>query len=365
MKKSLLALALALLLGFAFIGCGSTTAPTTAAPVVHEFKVDGEFTAYEVTVSSNKPQVTSVTVTIEGGEITGFNLDCRQGTKVASTTLNNNGTAEDTTDDYYPWVFGWNTQTKKELGFGYKMHYSAYSATVVAPAVASQEGYVAWMGLPATTKLEWFEQANLLEAAWLEDGVYAAYTDFNGDFNIAGVTVSDGGYTKLAREAVALAKQGKFQAFVCEGTDFYMASMIVDEDGELVDLLLDTLQATKDTKAGTFVWKTSTKQQLGYGYKMHYSAYSATVVAPAVPTQAGYEAWLALPATTKLEWFEQANIITDYILEHGWNANLQAINEDAGMSLDGTTAIDGTAGVTVGTVTYFEVLADLFAKQAN
>jgi hypothetical protein len=362
MKKGLLAIALTLLFTVVLFGCDTTT---TAEPAAVEFAVDGEFTAYSLTVSSNKPQVTMVTVTIANGEITGFNLDCRQGSRTVSTTLNNNKTPDDATDDYYPYVFAWNEFTKKELGFGYMMHKSAYAtAAGIETSAVTLEGYTAWMNLPATTQLEWFEQANLLEALWLADGVNAAQVNADGDFtNVSGVSVSNGGYTALAKQAVELARQGKVQAFVCSGTDFYFATMIVNEKGEVSELILNTIQGTKDTKAGTFVWKSYSKQELGLNYGMHYSTYKATLADPLTATLEGYQTWMT--ANGKLEWFQQANIITDYILENGWNANLKPIAEDAGVSLDGVTAIEGTAGVTVGTATYFEVLAALFAKVAE
>jgi hypothetical protein len=349
MKKGLLAIALTLLFTVVLFGCDTTT---TAEPAAVEFAVDGEFTAFELAVSSNKPQVTTVTVTIADGEITGFNLDCRQGTRTQDS-----GTLL--------YSFAWNASTKKELGFGYMMHKSAYAtAAGIESSAVTLAGYTAWMNLPATTQLEWFEQANLLEALWLADGVNAAQVNADGDFtNVAGVSVSNGGYTALAKKAVDLAREGKFQAIACEGTDFYFASMIVNEKGEVSNLILDTIQATKDTTAGTFAWKAYSKQELGLNYKMHFNTYKATLADPLTATLEGYQAWMT--ANGKLDWFQQANVITDYILENGWNANLKPIAEDAGVSLDGVTAIEGTAGVTVGTGTYFEVLAALFAKVAE
>jgi hypothetical protein len=78
---------------------------------------------------------------------------------------------------------------------------------------------------------------------------------------------------------------------------------------------------------------------------------------------AGYQTWLT--ANNRLEWFQQANIITDYVSANGWNASLKAITATGrGVSLDGTTAVDGTAGVTILSQSYFDVLTYLFGKVA-
>jgi len=101
---------------------------------------------------------------------------------------------------------------------------------------------------------------------------------------------------------------------------------------------------------------------------MHYSQYTTWAAAQnpvQTASQAGYVAWMNSAASTYLEWFEQADIITSYILANGWNADLKPIAADAGVSLDGINAIDGTAGVTVGTQTYFDVLGELFACPAE
>lgn len=350
--KKVLALALTLVFAVVMLGCDKTTSATTVttpAPVAVEFNVDGEFTAYAVSVSSNAPVVTSVTVTIEDGEIAGYFIDCRQGKRTATTV------GEVTT-----YSFAWNAQTKKELGFGYKMHYSTYTTWAAAQTPAqtpSDAGYATWMGTAASEKLEWFEQANLLEAYWLQNGLYSAEVTSAGKFsNVAGVTVSNSSYTALAREAVGLARQGKFQAIDCSGTDLYIAWMIVNELGEVTELELDTLQATTSTTEGTFAWKSFTKQEFGDNYGMDGTGAKYSLVGGV---------WTA-SATEKsaLEWNEQADLITDYILENGWNGNLKPVTDTAsaarGVSLNGTAVLDGFAGVTIKTEHYFTVLGELF-----
>lgn len=80
------------LAAFTLFGCNSS-----------EYKVDGEFMAYEVSVHKDAQMVTTVTVTIEDGEIAGYYIDARQGIRTVDETA---GT--------YSWA--WNAKTKKELG---------------------------------------------------------------------------------------------------------------------------------------------------------------------------------------------------------------------------------------------------------
>jgi major membrane immunogen (membrane-anchored lipoprotein) len=325
-----------MLLFFVLIGSLSLLGCNTS-----EFKVDGDFTAFLPTVSSNKPQVTMVTVTIEDGEIVAYDIDVRQGKRTQNA-------------ETLAYSFSWNTQTKNELGYGYHMHYSAYTATLADINTATEQGYQDW--LEANDKLEWFEQAAIIEAYWLANGV-DSIVPVEGEFPAEiGVSISDSNYVVLAAEAVELAKLGKFQAIACSGSDLYMASMIVSPRGEVSELVLDTLQATKDTVAGTFVWKDSTKQELGDDYGMKGTGAKNSLVSGA---------WVASTTDkTTLEWYEQANLITAYVLENGWDADLKPV-VDRGVSLDGTTLIDACAGVTIKTTTYFAVLASLFGAVAE
>ena len=277
-----------------------------------EFAADGEFTAYEIGTHSNAPMVTMVTVTIEDDEIVSYYIDARQGKATQSA---GEDTPDDTSDDEY--TFSWNAETKKELGDDYNM--------------------VQFGGAIA----EWYEQAALIEAYWLENGVDSVTVDADNVIdNVAGVTIKDGGYTDLAAEAVQLAKDGKMQAVYCStsGTDLYIATMTVDAEGNFSDLLLDTQQAERNKV--TFTWKADTKQELGYDYKMHYNTYSAT---DDTPTMEEYKTWLT--ENDKLEWFEQVALITDDITENGWEDN---------------TAVDAPAGVTITKDSYYTVLGLLF-----
>jgi hypothetical protein len=307
MKKVLLMFFVAFA-AITLIGCNSS-----------EFKVDGEFMAYEETVARNAPQVTMVTVTIEDGKIVGYNIDTRQARRTATTT----GEGEDAVTTY---SWAWNAMTKKELGDDYGM--------VTEP-----------------DQLEWYEQAALIEAHLLENGVDSITFDNDGYTTDLGASVSItvDQYITLAQEAVELAKLGKFQAVYTSGTDLYSAHMIVTPKGEIEELLLDVRQSTRDASAGTFVWNEKTKQELGFDYGMVGAGGYAFVDG----------AWVA-QGTCTLEWFEQVALITDYVLANGWNDNLQPVAVRGG-SLDGTTLIDELAAATIRTGGYFTILKTLFA----
>lgn len=294
-----------------------------------EFAVDGQFTAYEAQVYDNAPQVTYVTVTIKDGKISGYNIDVRQGKRTAPAVEGG---------DY---SFAWNEKTKKELGYDYGMKETSANIGVI-------EGGA-----------EWFEQAAKVEAYLLKNGSTSLDTVKVGDAfvpkvdGLAGVTVKNA-YTDIAKAAVKLAKDGKFQSIYCSGTDLYSASMTVDSKGKVSNLVLDTLQSTTDKVAGTFVWKDQTKQQLkeAYGMKDKGPGYVFT------------DGKWAVEGKSLLEWYEQANLITKYVMEKGWSTAIKSI-DGRGLSVDGVALVDGYAGVTVKSDTYYLVLGSLFAKVAK
>lgn len=293
-----------------------------------EYKVDGEFTAFQEGVNGNAQMVTTVTVKIEKGKIVSYYIDALQGkrTEVAG--------------DPVTYTFTWNEKTKKELGYGYRMHDGARTMT--------ETEYIAY--LDENDKLEWFEQAELIEAKWLADGVESV-TVANGIIdNVAGVTIKDGSYTKLAKEAVELAKAGKFQAIYTSGTDLYFASMNVDSKGKVSELVIDTLQSK--IVDNVLVWNEKSKQELGADYGMKD-------IGPGYKLVDG--AWVA-DGKCDTEWNDQVAVISNYIMENGYVA-LKSVN-GRGVSLDGTTLIDGTAGVTINTNNYYSVLKALFDKVA-
>lgn len=289
-----------------------------------EFKVDGEFLAYSLEVSSNKPQVTFVTVTIEDGKIAGYNIDVRQGTRTATTT--GEGEAAVTT---YAWA--WNAKTKKELGDDYGM--------------AKVEG-----------QLEWYEQAAVIEEYLLENGVESLDTTPIGEVfavdGMAGVTIKNA-YTEVAKAAVENAKAGKFTSIYCSGTDFYFATMTVNAKGDVSDLVIDTRQANKGAD-GTFTWKDQTKQQLGAAYGMK-----------GVGGKMAYTngAWAAVEGQkTTLEWNEQIQLVLDYVEANGWDGSVDPLADRSGAK--NGVMVDTLSGVTIKTTGYFHLLDDIFGYVA-
>jgi len=260
------------------------------------YAADGEYTAFDIHTHYNgSPMITEVTVTIENDEITGYYIDALQ------SSLGEDGVT-------------WNAKTKKELGDDYGM---------------VERG---------DATLEWYEQAELIEAYWLENGADSVTTDSEGTIdNVADVTISDGGYSDLAVEAVQQAKDGITKAYTTtlhyNGTaNVTWATLEVDADGEIVDLELDVLQST--ITDGTFAWNDETKQELGDDYGM--------------ATKNGNE------NGGTYEWYEQADMITDYIMENGWEDSFTVADSD----------IDTESDVTIGTDDYEVVLAAVFAKIA-
>jgi major membrane immunogen (membrane-anchored lipoprotein) len=274
MKKVFLLLVLAVAT-FTLFGCKSS-----------EYKVDGEFLAYEASVSHNAPQVVMVSVTIEDGEIVGYNIDTRQGNKVQN---------EDES-----WTFSWKEMTKKELGDDYGM--------------ATEEG-----------QLEWYEQAEALEAHWLENGVSIDEVDAEGNTDaVTGVTITVDTYYELALDAIDLAKEGKFQAVYCTADDLVIATMMVDEKGVATDLVLDVLQGSPTGE--TFAFRDKTKQELGLDYGMKDAS------------------------DIGKEWFEQADAIAAYVLENGADS----------IQVDDTGHISNITGASVRNSGYSQVFELLF-----
>lgn len=302
-----------------------------------EFAYDGEFTAFEVsehtTQSVKVPQITTVTVTVEKGKITKYYIDAIQG----SFTKNDEGAIT---------AVAWNTKSKKELG-------ASYGMKGVGPKYKFEGG--AWSVVPdAKCEKEWNEQAALIEAKWLADGVDSVTVTDSRIDNVAGVTLKDGGYTKLAKEAVANAKAGKYVVYklgvsYSGAAEVYSATLTV-EKGKAKTLVLDTRQSKVNAETG-LAWNAQTKQELG-------AAYGMKDVGPKYEFQNG--AWAVVEGKCELEWNEQAKVIQDYVLKN-YNKNLKPVAERGG-SLDGTTLIDGFAGVTVKTGTYFELIHAVYAK---
>jgi hypothetical protein len=280
-----------------------------------EFKQDGKFTAFEITAYNKAPMITSVTVTVEKGKVVSYFIDARQGTAVHSVDADNVG----------KWTFTWNEKTKKELGYDYHMH--------DGPRKLTADAYK--QKLKDENKKEWFEQANLIEAEFLAKGPENV-TDIK---TITGVTINDGGYTKLAKAAVANAKAGKVVAF--EHTMNYGIPNVVwvevtVEKGKATKIVVDTLQATangNDSETG-LVWNAKSKQELGYAYGMFAPQFKKSVA----DNLEEYKTWLK--TTNRLEWFEQVALVTDDILKNG-------------LKTEPKTPL---AGVTITTTSYYKLI---------
>lgn len=302
-----------------------------------EFAVDGEFTAFEHSVHGDAQMVTSVTVKIEKGKIVSYFIDARQAKKVVTP-------AEGETPEKVDYV--WNEKTKKELGPDYGMK-------GVGPEFKFENGE--WVAVEGgKSKTEWDDQAKAIEAAWLKNGVDSLHLTDGRIDNVATVTIKDGGYIKLAKEAVENAKAGKFQAYLCVGTDLYFATAVVTPKGKIESLVIDTRQMNKTATAteGKFVWNEKTKQELGAEYGMKD-------VGPEYKFENGEWA-LVEGGKSKTEWNDQVKVISDYIVKNGYVA-FKSIG-GRGVSLDGTKLVDNTASVTIKTDNYYKVLADLFTQ---
>ncbi|MCK9427640.1 MAG: hypothetical protein M0P92_03010 [Acholeplasmataceae bacterium] len=287
-----------------------------------EYPYDGEFMAF---AHGENLEVTMVTVTIKKGKITGYYIDSIQSTR-----------KEIIKEEITTYESKWNEKSKKELGYYYGMH--APQAGTMPVTADNLETYKAY--LEEENKLEWFEQAELIEKAWLKDGVDSVtYGKNNVIDNVSGVTVRGDTYVKLAKEAVANAKLGKYQAVVVSGSDLYSAYMLVDKK-KIKELVIDTRQEASKETDEDFAWKEKTKQQLGYYYGMHApQAGTMPVTAENLETYKAY-----LEEENKLEWFEQVAIITDDVIKNGKDSK-----------------VDKTAGVTIITDNYYQLIAKLFA----
>lgn len=286
------------------------------------YMADGEFIAFKESLNYGAPQITVVKVTIENDEIKSFYIDCLQSTAV-----------KDESNTVTSYAF--NAKTKKELRYDYRMHDGGRTM--------SEEDYIAW--LKANNKLEWFEQAELLEAYFLANGTDLQTDDQGHITNVASVTIADSDYSLLAKQAVENAKQGKVYSWLAysEGTSIGIiwAEGTLKSDGTLKTLKLDELQGKMSN--GTFSWNAKTKQELKYDYRMHDGGRTMS--------EEDYKKYLK--DNNKLEWFEQADLLANYALKNGVS----------GLTLDGTKLSSNKpqalAGVSINVNHYIQVLGDL------
>jgi hypothetical protein len=309
MMKKVASIFLFLIATFVLASCDTEEVRTYAS--------DGIFLAYEASVSRNAPQVTTVYVEIENDAIKGYYIDARQGTRTGA------GTTES------PYVWAWNEKTKKELGTDYNM-----------------------IGNSEINK-EWFEQALAIETFWFENGIDAMTKDADGYIdNVTGASISDA-YSHIAKQALANAVKGEFVSIYASGTDLYSAKMTRCSCTlqAIETLQLDVLQSTRNAVTGTFAWNAKTKQELGTDYGMKDVGASLAFA---------NGAWTADGNSSSLEWFEQVNLITNYIIANGYDEEMKPVALRGG-SLDGVTLIDALAGATIRTGGYFTTLKTLFS----
>jgi hypothetical protein len=105
------------------------------------------------------------------------------------------------------------------------------------------------------------------------------------------------------------------------------------------------LQGKVDSTSNNFVWNELTKNELGYDYKMHYYTY-AGIVGYENATMEGYIDWLK--ENNKLEWFEQMDVLADYILKNGVDSVV--VNEN--------DKFENVAGVTVSNYGYVDLVKE-------
>ena len=265
--KKILSLFLALVAVLSLVSCKKDEPRT--------YVVDGEFTAYVAHDNDGPLQLTWVTVTIENDEIKSFYIDQLQ---------SKNGQ--------------WNEKTKKELGYAYRMH---------GQWDLSEDEYKAY--LKENDKLEWFEQAKLIEDHFLT--TLEVTTNNEGYIQgITNVSIKDNQYIALAKKAVENAKAGIVNVFDANmyGTDLNLtsASAKVNAEGKITEVKIDELQS-KEGK-----WLTQTKQQLGTNYGMSAAAIDKN------------------GDGVTLEWYEQADAIAAAWLN---GANVSNISTVSGVSI--------------------------------
>ena len=265
-------------------------------PAARTYVADGKYTAFEAQMYDGAPQLTWVTVTIKNDKIESFYIDQLQ-TKDGA----------------------WKEQTKKELGYAYRMH-GQWSL--------SEEDYKAY--LAENNLKEWFEQANLIEAHFLNT-LEVTVDSANKIQGITGVTIADNAYIALAKKAVENAKAGIVNVFVANtysgAVNLTSAAAKVNAEGKITEVKIDELQTSEGA------WKAQTKQQLGYGYRMHATGANGHFVS----SEADYKAYLV--AEGKLEWFQQVDAVASAWLNGSNISNISSVTGVTISDSDYTTVL--------------------------
>lgn len=192
-----------------------------------KYVYNGTFTAFKEGINYGSPQLSWVSVTVEDGEIAGFNIDEVQ---------SKDGV--------------WNKKTKKQLKDEYGM-----------------------ANVPGTIGVEWYLQAEFLENFFLEHG---ADVDYDGEGFptdeglLTGTTMKIDIYVELALEALLNWKEGKYSAINYSlnygAAQYTWVEMNVKGD-EIVSFNIDELQSGKNEE-DKFAWNNLTKKALKEKYGM-------------------------------------------------------------------------------------------------
>ncbi|HEY8395270.1 MAG TPA: hypothetical protein VIK96_00675 [Bacilli bacterium] len=302
------------------------------------YKADGVYLAFDV--GTTTPQITVVKVTIKNDKVESFYIDCLQSTAVKNT-------------ENVVTAYNFNAQSKKQLLYKYGMHNKDdQAADYTKQDLNTEAGLNAYKAyLEETGKKEWFQQAELMEAYFKTNGVPDDLS------NVSSVTISDAGYTTLAKQALENAKAGKVYSWTYENgstLSVIWAEGTVNEKGKLTSLKIDERQG-KVTN-GTFAWNAQTKQELQYLYGMHNSDNQAAgYTKQDLKTEAGLNAYKEfLEETGKKEWFQQAELLANYALSNG-NVSNVTLN---GTKL-GDNAPEAIASVSINVQNYFTVMQEL------
>lgn len=277
MKNKIFKIVLMIILAFTLLGCKKEV---VEEPTAKTYKSDGTYLSYVINKTSS-PSISYVKVVVKNDKIDSVEID-----EISSTVTDN--------------VLTFNEKSKKELKYDYQMHYNDYTSSLEDNTTGTTEGYTAW--LKSNNKLEWFEQADLIEKELLNKYTNIMDND-NYEFTVADVTISTSTFTTLIKEAINQAKNGKLKAFKVYEDDVIMGTADVS-DNVVTNYKLDMLQGSMSSD-NVFSFKEKTKQELKYDYHMHYYTYVATLEDSTTATEAGYIAWLK--ANNKLEWFEQVD----------------------------------------------------------
>ena len=177
--KRLLAVLLVIVSTIVLIGCKGKSKPLE--PLEESKFHDGTFTAFDEktpTEGAEGGELTWVTVVVEDGKIASYYIDVLQ-----------------LTGGVY------NEKSKKELG-------DEYGMKDVGPGYKLVDGV--WV-VEGTSQKEWYEQAALIEAKWLADGVDSVTTLEDRIDNVAGATILGNTYITVALDVLEIAKGEKVQ----------------------------------------------------------------------------------------------------------------------------------------------------------